>query len=1011
MGTVRWLAMAAVAIVASGQYIGEENKTAIQETAVVDGRNRELKEISSWIYTNKTSTYLNCAAGSMLVDIEFNEPFYGIVYPNGSRNSACFTHGSGAKKYHLELPLKGCGTQRIERRVFLNNIMVRFHKGLELEGDEVKTIICRYPSPQVLLPPIPARLLTPAGAPPSPSKHVGEIEILMIICGILFLALVLVGMACSYTCLKKRNIQLVRRRAPSMAPSTISKMSGSSLLIGGLNIPRATVSASESDTNLVSETLPSDYPSESPSSGSEVDIREAESMERVSVREEIQAYENTAFEIEDRLSSVYSDACMQSDGEMITAHQITKPPQPSFMVRIKKPPSPPRTPEPDYPIQLANSQSLTTIFERDESFRGESIPGSEHAMMMSVAGDLEVPALLNPPVRYSHGQKQVQAIPQPPPPPPSDFNIRRVENLETITQETTDITETEERLRQMHSRRQMEIAPDSDYPSETRSVASYQERPAVMVRPPVQTTHTVDDRSVNVITETHVTEDIERHKRYTKQYHVRPRPPKWNVAIRHYPGPKYADEMESSGPEWENYSEPGSEVFRRPLYYDSDSERPELTEHPYPHNWNILLKVLDPPETHLPERCVLSQEDMDKWYQILHTESTLRTMLTTASIREDFERIRHDSRYERLFSPQKWEVIIRILSPPNRPTHPYDTSSDTALTSDAESIPSRDPRRYRKYEPSGYPGRRGSLPPVHEYGDHPGTHGTDTARSRRSSKSSVVSGVRSVTETEVNFGRSTSHYRNSGDYPDTDTDDRLSAKTGRSLARSTTEFVEDWRAPRDGPQDHPPLLRGESQCVEDLPSEAPVLFRDPEHSPPPQRRRLFHQNESEMSVHESSHTMVHHSGGPQGIRPSGGRPSVMHPHSETTEEFIVHSGGAQAIRPSGRMMHPHSETPEDFIVHSGVHPEEYMAYPENQLDPMMIHPGGNQTIVHHKSGGNQSTIHHHSEQHVSHSSTHELHNQQGGTRTEQTSKSEHVTSSGGGGGRVVMRHEERTEFR
>jgi hypothetical protein len=31
--------------------------------------------------------------------------------------------------------------------VFINNIIVRFHAGLELDGDEVKTIICRYPPP------------------------------------------------------------------------------------------------------------------------------------------------------------------------------------------------------------------------------------------------------------------------------------------------------------------------------------------------------------------------------------------------------------------------------------------------------------------------------------------------------------------------------------------------------------------------------------------------------------------------------------------------------------------------------------------------------------------------------------------------------------------------------------------------------------------------------------------------------------------------------------------------
>lgn len=355
---------------------------------------------------------------------------------------------------------------------------------------------------------------------PAP-KHVGEIEILLIICGILFLALLLVGMACSYTCLKKRNISLVRRRPLSLGPpSTLSKMSGSSILIDGLKIPRATVtSTSGSDTALVSqsETLPSDYPSESPSSGSEVEEGDVHSLERVSVREEIQAYENTAYEIEDRLSSVYSDAMIQSDTEFVAAQQIMRPPQPTFMVRVKRAPTPPRTPEPDYPVQLANAQSLTTIFERDESFRAESLPGSEHALMLSEAGDLEPPALLHPTPKYAHVQKKSQTIPQPPPPPPSDYNIRHMENLETVVRQTTDIIETEERMaRRLHAPRPPS-EPESDYASEARSVTDVMETAAVMPRQPMMTSHTVDDRHLSTITETHVTEDVERHKRYIKQ--------------------------------------------------------------------------------------------------------------------------------------------------------------------------------------------------------------------------------------------------------------------------------------------------------------------------------------------------------------------------------------------------------------------------------------------------------------------------------------------------------------
>lgn len=33
------------------------------------------------------------------------------------------------------------------QRVFTNNIVVRFHPNLEMDGDEIVTIVCRYPPP------------------------------------------------------------------------------------------------------------------------------------------------------------------------------------------------------------------------------------------------------------------------------------------------------------------------------------------------------------------------------------------------------------------------------------------------------------------------------------------------------------------------------------------------------------------------------------------------------------------------------------------------------------------------------------------------------------------------------------------------------------------------------------------------------------------------------------------------------------------------------------------------
>ncbi|KAK7070551.1 hypothetical protein SK128_015656 [Halocaridina rubra] len=894
----------------TAQYIGEEGLSSIQQTAVIDGESRNLDQIGPKIYTNRTNTTLTCASGFMLVDVEFYEPFYGIIYPNGSRHSACKLQGKGKTKYHLDLPLKGCGTNRVERRVFVNNIIVRFHPGLELEGDEVKTIICRYPSPEVIPPPAPPVPIIAPAVPPAVPQRVGEVEILLIICAILFLALLLVGMACSYTCLKKRNIKLVKRRPMSLgAPSDITKISGS-LLFDGVKIPRAhATSTSDSDTALVSQpdTIPSDYPSDPPSSGSEVeelDIIERRSSEASSrIQEEtIQAFSNQAFVMEeDRVSSVYSDAMLQSEAEMIAAAQMIKPPMPSFMVRVKRAPTPPKTPEPDYPVHLAHAQSLTTILERDESFRAESIPGSEHALLVSEAEDLSPPPHILPPPQYALIQRKTQEHPRPPPSEygsvarsvsehelaidvrqPMRRDIRHTENVELVTTETTDVKETMEKTGRRILVRRPPSEPESEYPSEGAGVTEIIEELPVVPRPPEITSHTVDDRLVSTITETHTTEDIERHRRYVRQYHMKPKalpPPKWNVAIRHYPGPKYADEVESSGPEWEGYSEPGSDVFRQHLY-EADEDHlsqieVEALEHPPPPNWNVLLRVLEPPPTEEAVQYVLTIEDREKWRQIISTESTLRTMLTHATVREDYERIRYDQRYEKLFEPKKWDVIIRILSPPEIHRDRIDSSSEAPSASDTESLPSKDGRRYKKNE-SAPSGRRPSLPPLYEY-DSEGNPvilrrpGPPSARSRRSSKSSVHSGidVRSMTETEVNFARADSWSEVSGpsmasgarsiadrsqpemtytvpvlpddEYPDTDFDDRMSARTGRSLARSASEFTEDWRhhEPSDryshvsassGDSKRRQLERSTSEYFEEPPHLSDFMT-SPDHSP------------------------------------------------------------------------------------------------------------------------------------------------------------------------------------
>lgn len=73
----------------------------------------KLDDLSPIIFLNRTKAALNCAAGSMQVDLKFNEKFYGLAYADFDRNSACNIQGKGDLTYRLELPLKGCGTRQV----------------------------------------------------------------------------------------------------------------------------------------------------------------------------------------------------------------------------------------------------------------------------------------------------------------------------------------------------------------------------------------------------------------------------------------------------------------------------------------------------------------------------------------------------------------------------------------------------------------------------------------------------------------------------------------------------------------------------------------------------------------------------------------------------------------------------------------------------------------------------------------------------------------------------------
>ncbi|XP_015918527.1 uncharacterized protein [Parasteatoda tepidariorum] len=198
----------------------------------------ENEDSQSVIVTARSRAFLSCESGDMVVKVNFTQPFRGLMYAHRSRNSPCRIHGTGGNYYELRIPLKGCGTWQESPRMFVNNITIRFHPALELEEDETKTVVCRYPPPltpspggiQVIDPPtsiLPTTTPTRVG-----TARLSEVEILIIICLLLFLSLLILGIGIAYFCLKRRNIRIIRKSTTAVSsapPSQITRLSSSNL--------------------------------------------------------------------------------------------------------------------------------------------------------------------------------------------------------------------------------------------------------------------------------------------------------------------------------------------------------------------------------------------------------------------------------------------------------------------------------------------------------------------------------------------------------------------------------------------------------------------------------------------------------------------------------------------------------------------------------------------------------------------------------------------------------------
>ncbi|XP_059484363.1 uncharacterized protein LOC132201856 [Neocloeon triangulifer] len=827
------LVVLAVGVAAQSNYANHGNSieysgSGLPEQATLDGKVTKLDDLSPVIFLNRTKAALNCAAGAMEAELKFEEPFYGIAFADFNRNSPCFVSGNGNLTYKIEMPLKGCGSVQNPQRVFTNNIVVRFHPNLEMDGDEVITIVCRYPPP--IAPPPPAPPIARIQSAPGPivsEPPLKGFQVMLIVCAIFFLSLVLLGLAASYYCLSRRRVAVIRRvpMALSLAGSDITKMSESSIsMFEGLKIPRATVtpivvvgsSISGSEAALIiddqSDTLPSDYPSESPSSAHS-------EMEAITVRQ-------AASEV----SSIY-DASACADESLVVHQDSRVPPPPQFdvSVRVKRaaPSPPPRassiscssrgsTPPPPMPVMplpaavadvstaealRIQERNLTTILEREDL--AEAAPTMRASAHLTVQPPIQptVTITTRPPVysRILRRQKSDE----------SEVRLQRRDSLNTLNTENTDTHSVNEVVDEGLAT--IELEP-----------------PVVAVHKPEITQHVVDDVFLRTITEKRIIEDIERRTREVTEFHARVPPPPppvtFDVAIRSYPDP-------NAVPDWDRYSTASSStMISEPKESYRSSMNIPMPAEPIA-NWDVLIRVLEVPEAEpnllspalvskaneinvdddrssvCSATSILTNADREKWRQIITTESTLRTLLTEATVREDYERIRHDQRYEQLFEPQKWDVIIRVLAPPEDEQRVRFRKASASSRSDWDNR-----------------SRRSSLPTLYEFDSdaasvHTGGAERVSVKSHKSSYRSDAHDMRSMSEFTCNdfAARPEDHaYSDASGPAEYQYDDQagslMRSASQPSLARSASEFTERrWAV--------------ESNMMASSPEQTPVLAR------------------------------------------------------------------------------------------------------------------------------------------------------------------------------------------
>jgi len=603
----------------------------------LNGTVTELDDIASTISLNKTQAALSCAAGYMDVKMLFQKDFHGIVYADYDRHSSCKITGNGKPEATIRIPLKGCGSLQRPARVFTNNIVVRFHPRLEFPGDEVITIICRYPPPRVISPPIPLPRLEPIEAIRT-LQPLREFEILLILCAIVFLSLMLIGIGCSFYCLKKRNIRVIRRRPASTLGSDVTKMSEPVSIFGGLKIPRAHAEDTSGSEELT-ESVHSDFPSELMSDASTEDY-----------------------------TSAYSDAPFELAQDTVYP-SLHAPPLPGFDIKmaVKKgaraySPAHSHASSESELVLKAQEQYLTTILERTETNTLETLE-----RIRRVEAAAQGPPPVHARVRVVNNKQMSDTSDMD---SESEYSVMTDiqdyygDKLQLATTEQTNVTVDVKEARMMEDRRKK-----SSRQGESRIASSGVDNAAFLVD-----THTMQTRNQQQsgYQSDYQSENHQQQSGYQSGYQSENQVINQQQQMHH--------QLRSDSIHQEQHmatSEYSSSAIEKGYTATQDLITPVILERATAHmpsvgqaknNFDVLIRILD---NNVPYNnsandedeisSVLTEEERFRLREVIMHDEKISTFLKESYTTEKMMMLKDHRKIEQVIEPQKWDVLIRII--------------------------------------------------------------------------------------------------------------------------------------------------------------------------------------------------------------------------------------------------------------------------------------------------------------------------------------------------------------